>query len=376
MIHGFAVHSIHTVGSLAASHGGPSKTVPTLVTLGDSSAVFNDPSMERVVRAKRGNERRTIENLVGELHGKRPIILHDHGQWHRINRASAKTASRMHLHRVVSPRGMLSPWAMQHKRWKKRLAWSMFARRDLASASAIHATSTLEERELRALGVKQPIIVLPNGIDERDRQLLQSTTPSNSHPNQGKPYLLFLSRVHKKKGIVELLSVWRRLAPVQCELIIAGNDEQGLMQACSLPPTVRYIGHIEGESKALWIKNASAFVLPTYSENFGIAILEAMMAGVPVVTTTGTPWEIIQTLDAGWYIEPGEEALDRCLREVLQTPFDALKSKGVRCRDYAATNFSWESIGRCMLESYRWILHGGETPSWVHENSTHLNHHA
>lgn len=338
-----------------------------LITYGDSEELSKRLRPLTVMTTTRGHELSTIEQAHRTIRDRDSLVLHDHGQWHRINRASAKAALRLHLKRVVSPRGMLSPWAMGHKRWKKRLAWSLFARRDLNAACAIHATSELEASELRAFGVRNPIIVLPNGIDELDRELLECHEHSlSSHPNHGRPYLLFLSRIHVKKGIQDLLRVWDRIAPDHCDLIIAGNDEQKLIQGRELPKGCRYVGLVEGENKANWLRNARAFVLPTYSENFGIAVVEAMTAGVPVLTTTGTPWHDLRSLNAGWYIEPGEESLARGLAEILATSSEQLQAMGDRGRQFAASNFAWRSIGERMQAAYGWVIEGGEPPEWIH----------
>lgn len=377
--------SIHTVGSLASSHGGPSRTVPALaraVAQCDASThsvvvsyLDAPPSSPltgverfRLCSTSKGEEVKTIESCARKEHlGAHSVILHDHGQWHRINRASAKVARRTRCMRVVSPRGMLSPWSMKHKRWKKRLAWALFAKRDLQSASAIHATSELEAEELRALGVVHPIILLPNGIDERDHAWLTDANIQAPRFTDGttKPYALFLSRIHIKKGILDLLKVWDRIRPNTMNLVIAGHDEQGLLQNRNLPPGCHYVGVVEGETKAQWMRHARVFLLPTYSENFGIAVAESMIAGVPVLTTTGTPWKILPKIHAGWCVEPGEQVLERNLREILQVPDATLRAMGERGRAYAESSFSWPSIGSRMLAAYRWLTRDSSIPDCV-----------
>ncbi len=361
---------IHTVGSLVLTHGGPSRTVPAMCgALQRASDVIFAPivtcGVEQALTALGTKPPEillvSLRNLDGFLSDRiaawrprGPVLLHDHGQWHAINRSSARMARRYHNLRIVSPRGMLSPWSLTHKRWKKWLAWHLFAKRDLTNAHLIHATSDLEADELRALGVRQPIAVIPNGVDDFEK-------PSPKRPLD-RPYVLFLSRIHHKKGILELLKVWEHLPTNGFELILAGNDEQGLLANRELPPHCRYVGPVEGTTKAQWMRHASLFVLPTYSENFGVVVAESLMAGVPVITTHGTPWQSLEREKAGWWIETGEGPLYACMKNALTIPADELKRMGQNGRNFVERAFNWDAIGANMLASYRWLVEGGTPP--------------
>lgn len=284
-------------------------------------------------------------------------ILHDHGQWLPINHASRVVASKYSIARVVSPHGMLSPWARTQKRLKKLLAWRLYSRRDLECANVVHATSQLECDELRSFGIRAPIAIIPNGVNP-PVHFSDFTKPE-------RPYILFMSRIHKKKGIAELLNVWERLGDKGYELVLAGPDEQGIMASSKLPRNVRYVGMVRGEEKSKLLYEASLFVLPSYSENFGVVVAEAMMAGVPVLTTKNTPWELIKNEKCGWWIDMNEMELERTLVEAMQIQPDQLRAMGQRSKEIAFQEFQWDSVVDKFLCLYHWVLTGENEPDFL-----------
>ena len=296
--------------------------------------------------------------IAEKVGGETSALLHDHGQWLPINRASAAVARSLGIPRIVSPRGMLSPWARNHRWWKKRVAWQWFAKRDLAEAAVLHATSELEAAELRALGVRQPIVIVPNGV-------VETPTDTLFHERSGRPYVLFLSRIHVKKGVRELLEAWDKLGNCDWELVIAGPDEQKTLSTLRLPANVRYVGSVEGEEKLRLLKHASLFVLPSYSENFGIVVAEALMAGVPVITTYGTPWDSLEREQCGWWIPMDVDRLCETLRSAFLVPEHELRMMGMRGRDFARREFSWPNIAAVMSSVYQWVVDGGSWPTQV-----------
>jgi glycosyltransferase involved in cell wall biosynthesis len=268
-------------------------------------------------------------------------VIHDHAVWLPSNHAVATFAQRHGIVRVVSPRGMLGTWAMGHGRWKKRIAWWLYQRNDLNRATAFHATSELEANEIRNLGFRQPIAVVPNGLD-----LPQSLpTPAGLATKQ----FLFLSRLHRKKGLLELLAAWHDASPRKhgWKLKIAGPDAGGFRSEIErriadlqLSGSVALVGDVSGAAKWQLIADSSFFVLPSFNENFGIAIAEALACGVPVITTKMTPWAEIAERHAGWWIDLEHSNLVNAIEEATLTP-----SETWHVYSNAATQ-----IGR----SYRW----------------------
>jgi glycosyltransferase involved in cell wall biosynthesis len=177
--------------------------------------------------------------------------------------------------------------------------------------------------------------------------------------------LLFLSRLHEKKGLDMLLEVWGQLRPAQWRLQIVGSGEPDyvnrLRQYCDTHqlPRVEFIPHVEGEEREAAFADAAVFVLPTFSENFGNVVVEALMRGVPVITTTGTPWSEIPARGCGWYIEPTATALKEVLAGVFDTPALALRQMGERGRAYATNNFSLPVVRDALLQMYRFAIAPG-----------------
>lgn len=292
-------------------------------------------------------------------------LFHDHGLWLPINRTVAMVARQLAMPRIVSLRGMLEPWAMNHKAWKKRLAWNLYQRRDLESAAVLHATAEQEAESFRQLGLRQPIAIIPNGTDLPEWRDL-------AYPKGTPRKILFLSRIHQKKGLLELVQAWQIVKPTGWKMIIAGPDEGGhqkiveaAIQHAGLQDDFEFTGSVYGDDKEALYRSADLFVLPTFSENFGLVVAEALACGVPVITTKGAPWQGLHTHRCGWWIDIGVEPLVAALREATTLPPDTLREMGQRGRVYVEQNFGWPGIAQQMLSVYRWVLGQGDKPDCV-----------
>ena len=261
----------------------------------------------------------------------RQTVIHDHGMWLATNHAAATFASKRRVPRIVSPRGMLSSWALQRSGTKKRLAWHAYQKRDLATATAFHATSQLEADEIRASGLAQPIAVIPNGVQ------IPSSVVSSSE-RKGRRTMLFLSRIHPKKGLLNLVRAWHAASPgEQWQLIIAGTDDdrhaaevQQEIARLNISDQVSFPGEISDANKWQAYGSADAFVLPSFSENFGLVVAEALAIGVPVITTTGMPWQDVCARRAGWRVEPSVAGLTTAIREATNLSPRELQQMGSR----------------------------------------------
>jgi len=290
-------------------------------------------------------------------------LVHAHGLWLMPNVYAGQAASSAGKPLAVSPRGMLAPAALAFSRRRKQAFWHLFQRRAYAHAALWHATSAEEAADIRAFGIGAPIVLIPNGID-----LPAETAP---HADGKAPRtILFLSRLHPKKGIPDLIEAWRRLAPglPGWQLIIAGPDEKG-HQAELLRqieggaiPRVRFPGPVAGAAKEALLAGADLVVLPTLSENFGIVVAEALAAGVPAVVTKGAPWAGLVTEGAGWWIDHGPDALAGALAAATALPPAERRAMGQRGRAWMARDFAWDAIASQMAEAYRWAIVGGERP--------------
>jgi glycosyltransferase involved in cell wall biosynthesis len=291
-------------------------------------------------------------------------LIHDAGLWLPVNHGTATVASQFRVPRVVSPRGMLEPWARGHRSAKKTFAWHLYQRRDLDHAALLHATSTEEAAGLRAAGLKNPIGVVPNGVD-----LPELTEPRAVHtPRRA----LFLSRLHPKKGLLDLVQAWAAVRPPDWKLIVAGPDEgahlaevRKAVGVARLEAAFDFVGEVDDAAKWRLYREAELFVLPTYSENFGLAIAEALASSVPVITTRGTPWREIESGRLGWWIPTGAAALTVALREATALPADALAEMGVRGRRLVGEQYAWSGAAERLLAAYRWLLGQEERPPWI-----------
>ena len=215
-----------------------------------------------------------------------------------------QVARRYGLPLVVSPRGTLSEWAMHSGSAVKRLFWPLVQRPSLAATTCFHATAESEYEDIRRMGFRQPVAVIPNGIDIKELQ------PKSS---SGGRTLLFLGRIHPIKGLDMLLPAWRAVQTKfpDWHLRIIGPDNGGYVEKMRRMAhdlkleRIEFCGSLYGQDKWDAYRNADLFVLPTYSENFGMAVAEALASAVPAIVTKGAPWEGLATENAGWWIDIG-----------------------------------------------------------------------
>ncbi|MGA1206089.1 MAG: glycosyltransferase, partial [Opitutales bacterium] len=247
---------------------------------------------------------------------------------------------------------------LNHRKWKKKLAWWLYAKRDLLGATLIHATAEMEAGFIRdALGEKcPPIIVVPNGVELPD----EDCDGRDEADKGGLKRILFLSRIHPKKGVLDLIKAFGDLKPEGWELVIAGNDDGGHRAVCEdfashqvNADRITFTGPVSDADKWEVYRSADLFVLPSYSENFGIVIGEALGMGVPVITTTATPWERMEEKGCGWWIEPGEDSLKLALKKALALDPETRAAMGKRGSAWIRSEFTWESVGRQFVDAVR-----------------------
>lgn len=297
----------------------------------------------------------------------RGSVVHLHGLWDAASVATAILMRGRTLPLVVSPRGMLEPWALKQSLVKKKVAWMAWQRLVMLRAGLLHATSREEYVHFRQLGLRMPVAVIPNGLEfpiglaERPANAVSAAQPKRC---------LFLSRLHPKKGLPMLLEAWAALKPAGWQLHIAGEGDARYVQdmknlARRIDVDACFTGELSGDAKWQFLASGSLFVLPTYSENFGIAVAEAMAVGLPVITTTGAPWSVLASRSMGWWVAPQMEALRRALCDAISQPDDQLAAMGLRAKSYARSEFGWQAIGDRMARCYRWLCGIGECPNDV-----------
>jgi glycosyltransferase involved in cell wall biosynthesis len=302
-------------------------------------------------------------------------IVHMHGLWQRQTRLGARAARSLRVPYLISAHGMADPWALQQKRWKKRVYRHFIEDRNLQLAACLHALAPPEVKALRQLAPRTPIALVPNGVDLRPFEDIQNLRAQRTAASAaGERFqLLFFGRLHRKKGLDLLAEAMRVLCSEYrgLNLVLAGPDDgmgnefMNRMRELGLSQRVQCLGHVSGErAREVWA-SADAFVLPSYSEGFSMAVLEALAASLPVVISTPCNFPQIATSNAGITIDPTADSLIDGLRELLERSPRERMELGLRGRSLVETGYTWERMGAALVEVYHWLLGGGAPPECV-----------
>ena len=389
---GERIKVLHTVDGLAAASGGPSRTITALC-----DHLAREPDLSIILCAQRlphekivmpaqdslvelrlalsrnrlvGRCGRPLLRLIGEtFQAGQPALLHDHGLWTLSHHGVAALCRRYSIPLVLHPRGMLEKMAMERHFLRKKIAWFSYVKKDLRTVSLFIATSEPEIESIRRCGFRQPVAHVPNGVllpDAAAVTSLQALSP----PSPART-ALFVGRIHPIKGLLNLIDAWNAARPQGWRLILAGPDEDGhrrqveeRIRAHGLSAVVSFAGEVRGAEKAGLFASADLFILPSFSENFGVAVAEALSYGIPVITTTGTPWREVARLDCGWWMAPRPDALADALRQATAMPAPQLRAMGERGRELAR-RYDWRVIAHRTAAVYRWLLRRDVRPAWV-----------
>jgi glycosyltransferase involved in cell wall biosynthesis len=289
-----------------------------------------------------------IREFRAFLKNEKPDIVHINGIWSPQNWGFQKVAQELKIKVVLSPHGMLESWIIQHNHLKKVIALFLFQYKAIEKVDHIHATAQMEEDSIRKLKFNNKITIIPNGID-----LSELVSGKQKY---GTKKMVFLSRIHPKKGIEILLEAWRNCDTKSWTLEIAGNGDpnyiSSLIESAKDLKNVHFVGPVYEEAKWNFLRSADVMVLPTHSENFGIVVAEALAVGVPVITTTGTPWQDLENSNCGWWIDLSVMNLQSTLLKVFNTPIDKLEIMGNNGKQLVKDKYDIKAIGKNMIELY------------------------
>ena len=321
---------------------------------------------------------RYAPGLSRQLSSLTPDLVHTHGIWTylsvtavRWSRSNGGVTPRPY---VVSTHGMLDPWALHNSRWKKIIAGFAFERRHLKNAACIHAINRTEAAAIRAFGLKNPICIIPNGVEVPASNAADRTPPWPAHTISDRKVLLYLGRLHPKKGLSILLRGWKKASEREKGwiLVIAGWDQGGhrweleqLTRELKIADSVQFTGPLFGEARDTAYRNADAFVLPSLSEGQPLVVLEAWSHARPVIMTPecNLPegFEKRAAISMSATVEGAAEALGKlfALKE------SALQEMGRRGRDLVISSFSWPQIASQMFAVYEWLLGRSAPPNCV-----------
>jgi glycosyltransferase involved in cell wall biosynthesis len=347
--------------SFLPAYGGPAYSVPRLaVALADAGLQVGIWAPDQSAKSSALLQSSAkVECLAGNpdealSHFGRPDVIHDNGIWLLHNHRLARMARERGITRLVSTRGMLEPWAVRHKSWKKRIAWHLYQHRDLRSAGAIHASSRAEAANLEKLRLGVRICTIGHGVDVPDIDRAGKRSAADGR------IALFVGRIYPVKGLPMLVQAWANVRPRGWHLRIVGPDEAGHraeleaeIRAHRLQAAISFTGPLDGADKTREFLSADLFVLPSHSESFGMAAAEALAHGLPVIATQGTPWQVLAQEGCGWWVEANAQALSDALLEATSADPARLAAMGQKGRELMMQEFGWPKVAADFAALYR-----------------------
>jgi glycosyltransferase involved in cell wall biosynthesis len=365
----------HIVPSLETRHGGPSQSVRAvanhlalaghrvelLATQEPGDTAAPAPDDRAAIRLFPRIPPRAIARspqLCAHLAATPFDCIHHHSLWLRTLAYARATARRRTVPLVISPRGMMTDWAWQHRRWRKQLASWLVHPGAFAQASGWHATSPEEADDIRRRGFTQPICVAPNGVTPPEAAELAAARAAwlELCPAAAtRPVALFYSRLHRKKRVRELIDLWAATPRGDWLLLVVGTPEDYAAETLAAEIAARGLSGgitvLDGTGRPAPYAIASFFVLPSHSENFGLVIAEALAAGVPALVTDTTPWTGLAQAQAGWCV--AWDAYPAALAGALALSRDELATRGRNGRAWMVRDFSWSRTAHLLGEFYR-----------------------
>ena len=324
-----------------------------------------------------------------------PDIAHVHGLWTYPSFAGYRWHRRTKRPLIYTAHGMLAPWALRNSAWKKRLVRALWEDAAHRSATCLHVNSEAEHRTLRRHGLRNPICIIPNGIDlpeESQESGVRGPESALASVAEGKKVLLYLGRLHPKKNLVTLLKAWVAVQKARVRsqksdewlLAIAGWDQGGHEEKlqrlatqlgiawCNITEhrtsnrtSLVFLGPQFGTDKDACYRACDAFVLPSLSEGLPMTVLEAWAYAKPVLMTPECNLPEGFAAEAAQRMGTTANEIATGLRQLVEMTEGERKETGIRGRTLVAAKFSWPRIGQRMLAVYEWVLGGGTPPETV-----------
>lgn len=361
---------LHVISSLSRSAGGPARSVQGLVAGLNEAGVdawllamkpLGDPWVDGVKekyrcagKTKWFGMQSAVERTIDEL---QPDIVHIHSIWQWTLHLSVCAARKKGVPYILAPRGTIEEWSLKQKWLKKKFALLTYQGSDFRHAAAIHCTAESEAEKARKIWPGKSIILSPNGVN------VPKALPPRRQHEDGFHRALFVSRFHYKKGLLNLVEAWAKVRPKGWKMELVGTDDANYLKIIvkrihelGVQDDFIITGPLLDEDKWDAYRRADLFILPTFSENFGIVVAEALYAGVPVITTKGTPWCELVDKDCGWYIDIGVEPLVHALRSAISFDDEKRLEMGENGRKLVRFKYEWGSVSRPLIEFYDRII--------------------
>ena len=296
-------------------------------------------------------------------------IAHIHALFSPVSSLAATILRWRGLPYLIRPLGTLDPADLQKKKQLKQIYATVLEQPNLAGASAIHFTSPQEAIVSERFGVKTPDVILPLGVTPLSKSGVPINVRDRFKIPQDRPIILFMSRLDPKKGLDLLLPALETLQQegLDFHFLLCGANPQDRQYEQSIHTQIQnsplrnrttLTGFVSGELKVALLETAALFVLPSYYENFGIAVAEAMLAGLPVVISNQVYiWQDVEQGKAGWVCDCSISSLTEQMRKALMSSEECLQ-KGYNAQKFAQANYSWPAISRQAIATYHTILSG------------------
>ena len=291
-------------------------------------------------------------------------LLHVHAIFSYPSTIAMAIARIKNIPYITSPHGLLCEWSLQQNYRKKKLYLNLIERKNLFSAKVVHLTAKQEKEELELSKLNLPSIIQPLGLDmprliSDGRQQLHQIL---SIPLQT-PIILFLSRLHPKKGLDYLIPALAKLQDQNFAFVLAGKgtaeyeaEVDRLVQQNRLSDRTYKLGFVSGEKKNICLQGADLYALTSHSENFGVAVLEALASGTPALVTKGVALsDLVKEQSLGWVVDLEVNAIANSIQDFLSN-LDVAKQKGDQAARYVAEHYTWDKTALNLKSIYENIL--------------------
>ena len=337
------------------------------IITGMQKAAGTTTFVENVVEGLRaqGNE---VEIVMSTDKLNHCDIMHIHGLWSSLLHKAAQYARRNNIPVVWSTHGMTAPWSMRHKWWKKVPAWVLYQKRDLRSAAAIHCTTEMEVEWNKSLGFRNCFIT-PLGTRLPSQH--QASTSNHRHSTTNTRTLLFVGRIYPVKGLMNLIKAWgmvkacRREEVKDWKLRIVGPDQAGhraelekLVRDLDLNDSIKFPGPKFGDELEDEYEKCDCLVLPSFTENFGATIVDALSHGKPCIASTYTPWQELSSRGCGWWVSNEPAKLASAIGEMIVMPNAERREMGERGRRLVEEKYTWDAVVMEMVKGYEGLVKG------------------
>lgn len=297
-------------------------------------------------------------------------VIHQHGVWMPISLFNLRIKNSFDIPSIIQPHGYLEPFRLNQKKIKKKIIFNLYENQNIRTSDLILACSKDESKKLKNMYNDKTIATIENGIDS---EFLNA--PSLKTKNNNKKILLFLSQIIPIKGLDRLIEIIGELGKEKFygwELHIAGYNSGtygkkllSKVNKLKLDDIIKFIGPKHGKDKIKVFDNSSAFILPTFNENFGIVVAEALSRAKPVITTKGTPWEDVELYKCGFWSDNNKIGIKTSIIKLLSMNDKELELMGLRGKKMIKEKYMWDVAAKKTIELYNWMIKKVEKPAFI-----------